>query len=43
MGGGLIVKELGGGVGGDGRREEVALAEEVSEFFQGFSALFVAQ
>lgn len=37
MGGGLIVEELGSGVGGDGWREEVALAEEASEFFESFA------
>jgi hypothetical protein len=37
MDGGLIVNELGGGVGGDGRREEVALAEQASKFFEGFA------
>ena len=37
MGGGLVAEELGGGVGGDGWREEVALAEEASEFFESFA------
>lgn len=37
MGGELVAEELGGGLGGDGRREEVALAEEASEFFEGFT------
>ena len=37
MGGGLIVKELGGGVGGDGRRKQVSLAEQTAKFFQGFA------
>lgn len=37
MVGELVAEELGGGLGGDGGREEVALAEEASEFFEGFT------
>ena len=37
MGRELVTEELGGGFGGDGGREEVALAEAASEFFEGLA------